>query len=94
MFSSVSQSCPLFETPCTAAYQASLSITNFWSLIKLMSIKSMMPSNHLILCCPLLFLLSILPSIGVFPVSQFFTSSGQSFGVSASASVLPINIQD
>ena len=52
--------------PCTAARQASLSITNSWSLVKLMSIKSVMPSNHLILCCPLLLLPSIFPSIGVF----------------------------
>ena len=54
----------LFETPWTAAWQASLSITNSWSL--LMSIESVMPSNHLILCCPLLRLLSIFPSIRVF----------------------------
>ena len=52
--------------PCTAARQASLSITNFQSLLKLMSIKSVMPSNHLILCRPVLFLPSIFPSIGVF----------------------------
>ena len=56
----------LFVTPWTAACQASLSITNSQSLIKLMSIKSVMPSNHLILCHPLLFLLSIFPSIRVF----------------------------
>ena len=56
----------LFETPWTAACQASLSITNSWSLLKLMSIESVMPSNHLILCCPLLFLPSIFPSIRVF----------------------------
>ena len=55
----------LFATPWTAACQASLSITNSWSLLKLMSIKSVMPSNHLILCCPLL-LPSIFPSIRVF----------------------------
>ena len=55
----------LFATPWTAARQASLSITNSWSLLKLMSIESVMPSNHLILCHPLL-LPSILPSIGVF----------------------------
>ena len=54
----------------------------------------MMPSSHLLLCHPLLLLLSILPSIRVFSMSQFFTSGGQSFGVSASASVLPMNIQD
>ena len=53
-------------TPWTAAHQASLSITNSWSLLKLMSIKLVMPSNHLILCCPLLLLLSIFPSIRVF----------------------------
>ena len=53
-------------TPWTAAYQASLSITNSWSLLKLMSIESVMPSNHLILCNPLLFLPSIFPSIRIF----------------------------
>ena len=55
----------LFVTPWTAAHQASLSITNSWSLLKLMSTKSVMPSNHLILCRPLL-LPSIFPSIRVF----------------------------
>ena len=56
----------LFATPWTAAHQASLSITNSQSLLKLMSIESMMPSNHLILCCPLLLPPSIFPSIRVF----------------------------
>ena len=56
----------LFATPSTAAHQASLSITNSRSLLKLMSIESVMPSNHLILCCPLLLLPSIFPSIRVF----------------------------
>ena len=56
----------LVVTPWTAACQASLSITNYWSLLKLMSIKSVMASNHLILCHPLLLLLSILPRIKVF----------------------------
>ena len=56
----------LFETPRTAAHQASLSITNSQSLVKLMSIPSMMPSNHLILCRPLLLPPSIFPSIRVF----------------------------
>ena len=56
----------LFVTPRTAARQASLSITNSWSLLKLMSIESVMPSNHLILCCPLLFPPSIFASIRVF----------------------------
>ena len=63
------------------------------SLLKLMLIKSMMPSNHLILC-HLLLLPSIFPSIRVFPMSQFFASGGQSIGASASASVLPMNTQD
>ena len=54
---------PLFVTPWTAACQASLSITNFWSLFKLMSIELVMPSNHLILCRPLLLLPSIFPGI-------------------------------
>ena len=58
-----------------------------------MSIESMMPSNHLILCCPLLFLPSIFPSIRVFPISQLFTSGGQRIGVSTSESVFPMNIQ-
>ena len=84
----------LFVTPWTAAHQASLSITNSWSLLKLMSIQSVMPSNHLILCCPLLLMPSIFPSIRSFPVSQFFASGGQSIGVSASASVLLMNIQN
>ena len=56
----------LFATPWTAPWQASLSITNFWSLLKLMSIEPVMPSNHLILCHPLLLLPSIFPSIKVF----------------------------
>ena len=56
----------LFVTPRTAACQASLSITNLWSLLKLMFIESVMTSNHLIFCHPLLLLLSILPSIRVF----------------------------
>ena len=55
-----------FATPWTAARQASLPITNFWSLLKLLSTESVMPSNHLILCCPLLLPPSIFPSIRVF----------------------------
>ena len=82
----------LFETPWTATLQASLSITNSRSLLKLMSIKSVMLSNHFILCCPLLLPPSILWASESFPMSQFFTSGGQSTG--ASASVLPMNIQD
>ena len=56
----------LFATPWSTAHQASLPITNSRSLLKLMSIESLMPSNHLILCCPLLLPPSILPSIRVF----------------------------
>ena len=56
----------LFVTPWTAAHQTSLSITNSWSLLKLMSIESVMPSNHLLLCWPLLLLPPIFPSIRVF----------------------------
>ena len=84
----------LFVTPWTVACQASLSITKPWSLPKLTSIESVMPSNHLILCHSFLLPPSILPSIRAFPVSQFFTSGGQSIGVSASTSVLPVNTQD
>ena len=65
-FSSVAQSCPTLCTPSTAVCQASLSITNSQSLLKLMSLKLVMPSSHLILCCPLLLLPSIFPSIRVF----------------------------
>ena len=83
-----------FVTPWAAAHQASLSISNSWILLKHMSIESVMSSNHLILCHPLLLPPSILPSIKVFQMSQFFTSGGQSIGVLASASVLPVNIQD
>ena len=91
-FSSVrSLSCvQLFATPWTAARQASLSIIKSWSLFKLMSIELVMPSSHLILCCPLL-PPSIFPSIGSFPMSQFFASGSQNIG--ASASVLPMRIQ-
>ena len=64
-FSSVAQSCPTLCDPMDHS-QASLSITNSWSLAKLMSIESVMPSNHLILCYPLLLLPSIFPSIRVF----------------------------
>ena len=56
----------LFGTPLTAAHQAFPSITNSWGLLKLMSIELVIPSNHLILCCPLLLLPSIFPSIRVF----------------------------
>ena len=84
----------LLVIPWTAACQASLSITNSRSLIKLMSIEYVMPSNHFILCHPLLLLPSSFPASGSFQMSQLFASGDQSIGVSASTSVLPINTQD
>ena len=90
-FSSVTQSCRLFVTQWTAARQASLSITNSQSLPKLMSLESVMPSNHVVpfSSCP-----QSLPASGSFPMSQLFASGVQSIGVSASTSVLPMNTQD
>ena len=76
----------LLVTPWTAACQSSQSIKS-WSLLKLISIKLVMPSNHLILCHPLLLLPSILSSIRVFSIKS-------GIGASALASVLPMNIQD
>ena len=92
-FSSVQLLSPvqLCATPRTAARQASLSITNSRSLPKSMSIESEMPSNHLILCHPVLLLPSSFPASGSFQVSQLFASGGQSTGVSATTSVLPMN---
>ena len=84
-YSSVTKLCLIFVTPWTAVCQASLSFPISHSLLKLMSAESVMPSNHLTLCLPLLYLPSIFPSIRV------FASSGQSIGASASASVLPMN---
>ena len=83
-----------FATPWTAARQASLSIVNSQSLLKFMSIESVMPFNNLILCRPHLLPPSIFPAPESFQISQFFASGGQNIGVSASALVLPMNIQD
>ena len=80
--------------PHKSAPQASLSITNSQSSLTLMSIESVLPSSHLILCHPLLLLPQSLPASGAFPVSQFFASGGQSIEVSASASILSMNTQD
>ena len=82
---------PLFATPRITARQASLSITNSRSSLKLMCIESVMPSCHLIpfSSCP-----QSLPASGSFPMSQLFAWGGQRIGVSASASVLPMNTQD
>ena len=67
----------LFVTPWTAAHQASLSITNSWSLLKLLPIESVMTSNHLILCHPFFSCLQSFSASGSFPMSQLFASGGQ-----------------
>ena len=82
----------LFATPWIAAHQTSLSITNSQS--PPMSIESVMPSNHLILCRPLLLLPSIFPSIRVFSNEPALRIRDQNIGISASTSVLPMNTQD
>ena len=84
----------LFATPWTTARQASLSITSSQSLPKLMSVESVMPSNHLILCRPLLLPPSIFSNIRVFSNESVLCIRWPKFGVSVSASVLPMNIQD
>ena len=81
-------------TPWSVVHQASLSFTISWSLLRLLSIESVIPSNHPNLCHPLLLLPSIFPRIRVFSNDWLFTSGGQSIGVSASASVLPMNFQE
>ena len=83
----------LFANPWITAHQASLSITKSCSSLKLMSIELVMPSNHLILCRPLLPPLSF-PASGSFPMSQIFASGGQSIGVSVSTSLLSMNTKD
>ena len=91
---SVQLSCvQLFVTPWIAARQASLSFTNSWSLLKLMSIELVMSSNYLSSVVPFSSHLQPFPASGSFPMSQFFASGGQNIGVSVSASVLPMNIQ-
>ena len=84
----------LFVTPWTSAHQASLSITNLPRFPELMSIKSVRPSNHLIPSSPSPPAFNLSQHQGLFQMSQFFKSGGQSIGASASASVLPMNIQD
>ena len=83
----------LFATPWTAVCQASLSITNSWSLLILMSIESVMPSTISSSVIPFSSCLQCSPASGSFQMSQFFVSGGQSIAVSASTSVLPMNIQ-
>ena len=84
----------LFETPWIAAPQASLSITNSWSSLRLMSIESVMPSSHLNLCRPLLLLTPIPPSIRVFSNESTLPIRWPKYWSFALASVLPKNTQD
>ena len=81
----------LFVTPRIAAHQASLSFTISWSLLRFMFIESVMPSNHLLLCHPLLLCLQSFSASESFLMSQLFASGSQNTGASASATVLPIN---
>ena len=84
----------LFATLRTAACQPPLSFTISWSLLRFMSIESVMLSSHLILCCPPSpFAFNLSQHQGHFSMSQLFTSGGQSIGASASASVLLMNVQ-
>ena len=83
----------LFATPRTSACQTSLILHSLMEFLKLKSIESVMPSNHLILYYALFLLPSIFPASGSFLMSWLFSSGGQSTGASASASVLPMNIQ-
>ena len=82
----------LFATSWTAARQASLSITNSWSLLKLMSIESVMPSNHLILCCPLLLLPSVFPRIKVFSNESVLCIGWPEYYSFSFSIILPMNI--
>ena len=84
----------LFATPWTSACQASLSFTISQSLLKLMSIESVMPSNHLILCCPLLLLPSIFPSISVFSSELGLRIRWPKYWSFSFSLILPMNIQD
>ena len=93
MFSSIQllNQVRLFVTPWTAARQASLSLTNTQSLLRLTSIELVMPSNHLTSVVPFSSHLQSFPASWSFLMSQLFTSGGQSIGVSAKASILPMN---
>ena len=84
----------VFTTPWTTAHQAPLSSTiSQRNLLRFISVESVMLTNCLTLYCPLFLLPSIFPGLGFFPISLIFASGGQSVGVSASASILPMNIQ-
>ena len=93
-FSSVTQSCPTLCDPMNHSTPGLPVHHQLPSSPKLMCVESVMPSSHLILCCPLLLLPQSLPASGSFPMSQLFTWGGPSIGVSASASVLPMKTQD
>ena len=91
---SVTQSCLTLCDPMDWNMTAFLPFTISQSFLRIMSTESVMPSNHLILCCPFPLLPSIFPASGSFQMTQPFTSGGQSIGVSALTSVLPMNTQD
>ena len=91
-FSSVTQLCPTLCNPMDCSMPGPLPITNSLSLLKLISIESAMPSNHLTLCHPLSFCPQFSPASGSFQMSRLFKSGGPSIGVSASAWVLAKNI--
>ena len=93
---SAAQSCPTLCDPmdCSTPGFPVLYLSKIsQSLLKLMSIELVMPSNHFVLCHPLLLPLQAFPASGFFPMSRLFASGGQSIGASASASVLPMTIQ-
>ena len=90
---SVAQSYPTLCNLMDCSTPASLSFPISWSLLKLMSIELVMPSNHLILCHPFIFCLQSFPASGSFPMSWLFASGRQSIGASASALALSVNIQ-
>ena len=92
-FSSVAQSCLTLCNPMECSMPGFPVHHQLPELTQIISIESVMPSNHLILCRPLSSCLQSFPVSGSFPMSQLFASHGQSIGVSASASVLPVNIQ-
>ena len=93
-FSSVTQLCPTLCDPWAIAHQASVSITNLQSLLKLISIQSVMLSNHSFSVIPFSSCLLYFPTSGSLPMSQFFILGDQSIGTTVSASVLPMSVQD
>ena len=84
----------LSATPWTVALQASLSLTNFQSLLKLISIESVMPFNHLVLCCPPFSAFNLSQHQGLFQWVSSSNQNSESTGASASAPALPINVKD